>query len=243
MGRIFCSITQDSLGWHETVCGNSRADLVAQRWGKRDYQQDRNAWHQNGHDAFLVELAKYGLGRADLAANVNWFSKVVSDAQGQLTLVDDHSQAGSSVTLRFEMDTLVMLHNCPHPLSRAAEYPACAVQIELFQARPVTEDDYCRNFRPENRRGFQNNALYHLGVQSTGDAACCPQAHSSQKPPWRAMSSLPAIIISACSRPARHCAFWICKATRPPIRCFSMPPIRANITAPWILSASRATST
>ncbi|MBB51880.1 MAG: urea carboxylase, partial [Pseudomonadales bacterium] len=24
-------------------------------------------------------------------------------------------------------------------------------------------DDFCRNFRPENQRGFQNNALYHLG--------------------------------------------------------------------------------
>ncbi len=172
MGRIFCSITDDSLGWHETVCGNSRADLVARRWGKRDYQQDRNAWHQNGHDAFLVELAKYGLGRADLAANVNWFSKVVSDDQGQLTLIDNHSQAGSSVTLRFEMDTLVILHSCPHPLSRAVEYPANAVQIELSRAQPVTEDDYCRNFRPENRRGFQNNALYHLGSHSTGDSAC-----------------------------------------------------------------------
>nr|WP_067293242.1 urea amidolyase associated protein UAAP1 [Marinobacterium profundum] len=172
MGRIFCSITDDSLGWHETVCGNSRADQVAQRWGRRDYQQDRNAWHQNGHDAFLVELAKYGLGRADLAANVNWFSKVVADDQGRLTLIDGHSQAGSYVTLRFEMDTLVILHSCPHPLSPATEYPANAVQIELSQAEAVTADDYCRNFRPENQRGFQNNALYHLGSHSTGDSAC-----------------------------------------------------------------------
>ena len=38
---------------------------------------NRNDWYQNGHDSFLVEAAKYGLGRRDLAANVNWFSKVV----------------------------------------------------------------------------------------------------------------------------------------------------------------------
>ena len=49
----------------------------ASKWGESSYQDDRNDWHQNGHDSFLVEAAKYGLGRRDLAANVNWFSKVV----------------------------------------------------------------------------------------------------------------------------------------------------------------------
>jgi len=163
MGRIFASIVEDSLGWHETVCGNIRADQVAQRWGARDYQHDHNSWHQNGHDAFLVELAKYGLDRADLAANVNWFSKVVTDAEGNMTLAEGHSTPGSSLTLRFEMDTLVLLHTCPHPLNRAEAYPRKPVRIELGEADPVADDDYCLNFRPENRRGFQNNFLYHLG--------------------------------------------------------------------------------
>ncbi len=164
MGRIFCSITTDDTGWHETVCGNCHADLVTERWGRRDYQKARNDWHQNGHDAFLVELAKYGLGRADLAANVNWFSKVTTDADGRLQLVPGSSPAGSRLTLRFEMDTLVLLHTCPHPLNTATAYPACPVLVELATAAPVGEDDYCRNFRPENQRGFQNNALYHLGI-------------------------------------------------------------------------------
>lgn len=164
MGRIFASIVEDSLGWHETVCGNSHADQVAERWGARDYQRDRNEWHQNGHDAFLVELAKYGLGRADLAANLNLFSKVVADRDGTLRLVEEHSQPGSSISLRFEMDTLVLLHSCPHPLNPEAVYPARPVNIQLGEAAAVTDDDYCRNFRPENQRGFANNALYHLGL-------------------------------------------------------------------------------
>lgn len=163
MGRIFASIVEDSLGWHDTVCGNSRADQVAEIWGARDYQNDRNEWHQNGHDAFLVELAKYGLGRADLAANLNLFSKVVTDAEGKLQFVEDHSQAGSRISLRFEMDTLVLLHNCPHPLNRKADYPASPVSIGLLEAAAVADEDYCLNFRPENQRGFANNALYHLG--------------------------------------------------------------------------------
>ncbi len=164
MGRIFCSIVADDLGWHESVCGNINAEQVADRWGERNYQQDRNEWHQNGHDAFLVELAKYGLGKADLAANVNWFSKVGADADGNLSLHAGHSQAGNSVSLRFEMETLVLLHTCPHPLSQAETYPAKPIKIELGLAEPVADDDYCKNFRPENQRGFQNNALYHLGL-------------------------------------------------------------------------------
>jgi urea carboxylase-associated protein 2 len=163
MGRIFASIVEDSLGWHETVCGNSHADQVTERWGARNYQNDHNDWHQNGHDAFLVELAKYGLGRADLAANLNLFSKVVTDADGNLQLVEDHNQPGSHISLRFEMDTLVLLHSCPHPLNRKLEYPASSVEISLAESEVVDEQDYCRNYRPENQRGFANNALYHLG--------------------------------------------------------------------------------
>ena len=163
MGRIFCSIVEDDLGWHETVCGISNAEMVSARWGERDYQKDHNNWHQNGQDAFLVELTKYGLGIKDLAANVNWFSKVVVDDKGQLSLVEDFSSQGKSISLRFEMDTLVILHNCPHPLSKAELYPSKPVEIALGKADPVDESDFCRNFRPENKRGFENNALYYLG--------------------------------------------------------------------------------
>jgi urea carboxylase-associated protein 2 len=164
MGRIFCSIVRDDVGWHESVCGNINAGQVEQRWGRRDYQADRNAWHQNGHDAFLVELTKYGLGRADLAANLNLFSKVVADGNGNMTLQPGNSKPGNALSLRFEMDALVMLHTCPHPLNNAESYPYRPVKIELGLAEPVTDDDYCRNFRPENQRGFHNNALYHLGL-------------------------------------------------------------------------------
>jgi urea carboxylase-associated protein 2 len=161
MGRIFCSIVADSVGWHDTVSGNANRALVAARWGSRSYQDYRNDWTQNGHDAFLVEAGKYGLGRRDLAANVNWFSKVGAADDGALSFDPDNSPAGSSVELRFEMDTLVLLHTCPHPLNPATEYPRRPVAVRFGTADPVTDQDYCLNFRPENRRGFENNALYH----------------------------------------------------------------------------------
>jgi urea carboxylase-associated protein 2 len=162
MGRIFASIVEDDLNWHDTVCGNSNAEIIAKKWGVRDYQSQRNDWLQNGYDAFLVELAKYGLSRADMAANINWFSKVVSDDAGNIQLDQHEKNAGKNVTLRIEMDTLVVLHTCPHPLNNAPTYPFKPVRIELAEAEPVAADDYCKNFRPENQRGFINNDLYYL---------------------------------------------------------------------------------
>lgn len=163
MGRIFCSITEDDLGWHESLCGNLSAAHVEKKWGQQSYQQSHNEWTQNGHDSFLVEMAKYGLELRDMPANLNLFSRVLTDDEGNITLDDSHSSAGASVTLRFEMDTLLLMHSCPHPLSRATEYPRTPVQCEFFQAEPVTEDDFCMNFREENKRGFENNRLYYLG--------------------------------------------------------------------------------
>lgn len=163
MGRIFASIIEDTTQGSDTVTGNTHAAMTAERWGQRDYQKDRNAWHQNGQDAFLVELEKYGLGLADLASNLNLFSLVVTDDQGRMHLDPENSPPGSQITLRFEMDTLVLLHACPHPLNTSPNYPGKPLKVEVGLAELVQEDDYCRNFRPENQRGFQNNALYHLG--------------------------------------------------------------------------------
>jgi urea carboxylase-associated protein 2 len=168
MGRIFCSIVEDTVGWHDTVCGNANRALVAARWGERSYQAARNDWTQNGHDAFLVEGGKYGLGRRDLAANVNWFSKVAITDDGTMRFDAANSQAGGRVDLRFEMDTLVLLHTCPHPMNPAADYPRKPVRIAIGRAEPVKGDDFCRTHCPENGRGFENTELYRaFGAAST----------------------------------------------------------------------------
>lgn len=163
MGRIFCSIVEDSVGWHETVCGNTTKQMVKERWGERNYQEYHNEWNQNGYSSFLVELAKYGLGKKDMAANLNLFSAVGVDDEGNMKYLEGNSKAGDAIELRFEMDTLVLLHTCPHPLNPAAEYPRKGIRYQVIQGAPVADDDFCLNFRPENQRGFQNNHIFHLG--------------------------------------------------------------------------------
>jgi len=156
MGRIFCSIVEDSGGWNETVCGTSHSRHIEKKWGARNYQLDRNDWKQNGYDAFLVELAKYGLGPRDLASNLNFFSKVLVNNAGNMARVQDYSQPGHCVSLRFEMDTLVIINTCPHPLDDSLTYPRKPIRVELFQADPISEDDPCLNHCDENKRGFEN---------------------------------------------------------------------------------------
>ena len=86
------------------------------------------------------------------------------DDDGKLIFDASAARAGASVTLRFEMDTLVILHTCPHPLNPAADYPMKPVQVEMLKSAPLSDDDYCKHFRPENARAFENNRLYHLGL-------------------------------------------------------------------------------
>ena len=78
MGRILCSITEDSVGWHDPIGGCSNAAMLVRKYGASSYQESRNEWHQNGHDSFLTEIGKYGMGERDLIANVNFFSNIIN---------------------------------------------------------------------------------------------------------------------------------------------------------------------
>jgi uncharacterized protein len=162
MGRVLCSLTADTLGWHDTVCGVSDAAHVLAKYGTANYQSHRNAMYRNGRDSLLIELEKWGLGKRDLVANVNFFSKIAADADGKLQFHADHSVPGSQVELRFEMNTLVVLSTCPHPLDPNPHYQPKPVLLQAYRGALPEPDDKCRNFRPENGRGFSNTERYFL---------------------------------------------------------------------------------
>lgn len=163
MGRIFCSVVNDTRGWHDTVCGCTDAKQVAEKYGDgHSYQDCRNDFVRDGQECFLIELAKWGMGPKDLVPNLNWFSKVAPDADGNLTFDTESTKAGDSVDLRFEINTLVVLNTCPHPLDPAAERAPKSVKLEVFPAgAPVAADDPCRCSRPENERAFLNTENYY----------------------------------------------------------------------------------
>jgi uncharacterized protein len=162
MGRILCSVVDDTVGWHDPISGCSNAALVKAKYGEARYQEHRNQYHTNGRDCFLVELGKWGLGPRDLTSNVNFFSRVDVTVDGAITYHAGNSAPGSYVELRAEMNVLTILNTCPHPLDPSPEYHPKPVQLSIRSAAPVPPDDPCRLSRPENGRGFTLTERYFL---------------------------------------------------------------------------------
>jgi uncharacterized protein len=162
MGRILCSVVEDTVGWHDPIGGCSNAALVKLKYGEARYQEHRNEYHRNGRDSFLVEMSKWGLGPRDITSNVNFFSRVDVTADGSMSYHTGNSAPGSYVELRAEMNVLTILNTCQHPLDSNPQYAPKPVQLSISRAAPVDADDPCRLSRPENGRGFTLTERYFL---------------------------------------------------------------------------------
>lgn len=162
MGRVLCSIVDDTCGWHDPLSGHSTAALVRAKYGEKSYAEARNDYYKNARDGFLIELAKYGLDARDLVANVNFFSKVQVDDDGAMKFIAGNSRAGDSVEMRAEMNTLIVLNTCQHPLDPTPAYGPKTVQLSLVRVPAPAPEDLCRNACPENERGFTLTERYLL---------------------------------------------------------------------------------
>jgi urea carboxylase-associated protein 2 len=160
MGRVLASIVDDTCGWHDTLSGCGGAAELRAKFGDGGYQKLRNDFYRNARDNFIVELSKHGLGKRDIVANVNFFVAVVVDGEGKMAWRAGNSRPGTHVDVRFEMDTLVVLTNTPHPLDPSGSYAPPAVELAIWQGDPAAPDDPCRLSRAENGRGFALTEAY-----------------------------------------------------------------------------------
>jgi hypothetical protein len=101
------TIVDDEVGNHDTVGGACSKESNTLRYGH--HTQHQHACVEN----FLIEGSKWGLGKRDLAPNINFFMNVPVDADGTLGIVDGLSAPGKKLSLRAEIDTLVLVSNCP----------------------------------------------------------------------------------------------------------------------------------
>jgi hypothetical protein len=160
-GRVLASIVDDSLGWHDTICGYTTRATTDAKYGATNYQERRNEWLRSGQENFAMELVRNGLSMRDMVPVVNLFSKVFCDDDGNMRFCTEHCHEGATVTLRTEMDILFILSNTPNPLDPRTSYPSVPVKMEVLLAAPVDSKDYCVNYRPENRRAFENTWEYY----------------------------------------------------------------------------------
>jgi urea carboxylase-associated protein 1 len=105
MGRRLFTIAADTCGRHDTIGGCCSAESDRLRYGVEGTP--------NCRDNFLRALARFGLGKKDIVANVNWFMNVPVQGDGTMAIVDGRSRPGDYVDLVAEMDVLAVVSNCP----------------------------------------------------------------------------------------------------------------------------------
>lgn len=106
-GTALMTVVADDVGNHDTIAGACSQESNTLRYGHHTAHQ--HACVEN----FLLEGARHGLGKRDIVSNINWFMNVPVEADGTLGIVDGISAPGKSVTLQAEIDTLVLVSNCP----------------------------------------------------------------------------------------------------------------------------------
>jgi urea carboxylase-associated protein 2 len=166
-GRVLASIVEDSLGWHDAITGLTTRDMTDEKYGLTSYQQQGNDYLRSGYENVATELIRNNMTLRDLVPCVNLFSKVVVENDGGMAYEPGWCRKDATITLRTEMNVIVILSNTPNPLNPRNDYPAVPIEIQVREAPPADLLDICVNHRDENYRAFENTWEYHalLGLE------------------------------------------------------------------------------
>lgn len=156
MGRVLASILEDTAGTHDAFCGASNASTNARKYG----DGENYGSHPSARDRFLLGAAKFGLGRRDVHPCINLFKSVRIDGDGRTVPEVGPFAPGRQVTLRAEMDLIVVAANCPHVIDPRPAYHSTPVRALAWRGPVAAADDPIRNATPEGLRAFQNVEEY-----------------------------------------------------------------------------------
>jgi urea carboxylase-associated protein 2 len=145
MGRVFMSLVEDTSGAHDVLVGGSTPASVLAAYG---------AVSRNTHENFLAAAAKLGLGLRDIPPCVTFFAPVSLDSEGRFVWNAGRKHPGDFVDLRAEMNVVVVLSNCAHPLDPVRPAVSGPVTAIRHRARAATPEDVCRTLSPEMVRAF-----------------------------------------------------------------------------------------
>ncbi len=160
LGHILFSITEDTTeGMFDTLAGINNPRLIHKNFGEGTFDAIRNRYYKSDRENFLVELGKYGMGKRDMIPCLNLFRKVDVKEGSKLVLSQKRAKPESYVELRAEMNILLVASNTPHSMESGTYNPS-PVQVTIYNAQAITEDDFCMNYTPEAKRGFENNKRY-----------------------------------------------------------------------------------
>jgi uncharacterized protein len=145
MGRVFLSLIEDTSGAHDLLVGGSTpaSTLAASGTTTRNTQEN-----------FLAAASKIGLDVRDISPCVTFFAPVSLDEAGRFRWQAGRKRPGDFVDLRAEMNLIVAVSNCPHPLDPTRPAASGSVTLIKHQAPAAAMDDLCRTASPEAARAF-----------------------------------------------------------------------------------------
>tara|TARA_R110002110_G_scaffold364_2_gene1443 strand:- start:537 stop:1397 length:861 start_codon:yes stop_codon:yes gene_type:complete len=155
MGRVLASITDDTYGQHDALAGGSTALTHFQKTGETS--------GRNTRDNFILLAAKHGMGKTDIPPCVTFFAPVSVNALGYFEWNELAAKSGDYIDLRAEMDVLIFVSNCAHPLAPDTQTPS-AVGLLRWRSPDAAPDDFCRNSCEEAIRGFENTDVLNVSM-------------------------------------------------------------------------------
>lgn len=160
MGRVLLSIIEDTCGWHDAMTACSNPQSNRSKFGIKNYQEYRNEYYRDGLTSLITEISKYGMTVRDLHSNINFFTHINVDNDGQLSF-EKQSKPGAYIDLQAEMDTLVVLNTCPHPIDPNLNYEPKPLKLTIWKADCQLEENPCYQKCDQNKRGFINSINYN----------------------------------------------------------------------------------
>jgi uncharacterized protein YcgI (DUF1989 family) len=108
----------------------------------------------------MLGAAKFGLGLKDIHPCVNWFKGIRILEDGSTLFEGGPFSPGRLLTLRAEMNVIVVIANCPHVLDPRSDYSVTPVRLTAWRGPTTGGDDPIRNSSPESQRAFLNVEEY-----------------------------------------------------------------------------------
>jgi len=145
MGRVLLSVIEDSSGAHDLLVGGSTPASTLAAFG---------APGRNTQENFLAAASKIGLDVRDIPPCITFFAPISLDDAGRFGWQEGRKRSGDFVDVRAEMNLVLVVSNCPHPLDPARPAASGPITLVKHRAAAATAEDVCRTASPEATRAF-----------------------------------------------------------------------------------------
>ena len=130
LGNTMLTIVADTCGRHDTLGGACATESNTVRYDleKRCMHACRDSWM-----LAIAEHEEFGLDKADITHNINFFMNVPITKEGGLTFADGISDAGKYVELKAMMNTIILISNCPQLNNPCNAYNPTPIEVLVWE--------------------------------------------------------------------------------------------------------------